>query len=318
MRKHLLLWVLAAVLALAPVAALAAEKCWRAENLPHDQEFEETDNGERKWLGKGMSDREYAEFIDSMDGPIGRCLIADIYFSGDGFPKDYAKVAEILLGNNIRFCTGNFVHLGAMLKHGLGVAKDTAKADYWFRAYFASSPERPQLMQDSEGLIKDVQSKAGVSLKPELVAAHKWREKMLEEPPEKLYERGMAYLKTGEAVAGFPLADAMLRQAAKSGHLDAALIHARFYLDCKIGAYSRSPRSYLTRFAEAGSAEAATFLGLHYAKNTSINIFTHKRAKRWLTKALAGELPDDLRAEAKAVLAEVNTWHEKKYRRHSQ
>jgi len=30
MRKHLLLWVLAAVLALAPVAALAAEKCWRA------------------------------------------------------------------------------------------------------------------------------------------------------------------------------------------------------------------------------------------------------------------------------------------------
>ena len=310
MRKQLMSGFMVAALLAAPAVGAAA-KCWRFGNLPHDQEYEETETGERKWLGKGMSDREYAEFIDSMDGPIGRCLIADIYFSGDGYPQDFAKAAEILLNNNIRFCSPSFTHLGAMFKHGLGVRKDPAKAAYWFRAFIASSPDRSRLMDDTAGLIEDVQTKAGGSIKADIEAAQAWLERALEEPPEKLYQRGLGYLKTGEAGAGFPIADALLRHAAKAGHLDAALTHARFYLDCKIGAFGR-PWYYLPRFAKAGHAVAAALLGLDYAENPRKRFHNDLDARDWLGKALAGELPDALRGEVEAALALVNARLEEK------
>ncbi len=305
MRKYLLIGLMAAALLAAPAVGAAA-KCWRAGSLHQDQEFETTESGERKWLGKGMSDREYAEFIDSMDGPIGRCLIADIYFSGDGYPQDFAKAAEILLNNNIRFCTGNFIHLGAMFKHGLGVRKDPAKAAYWFRAFIASSPDRSRLMQDTAGLIEETQSYIGVSINADFEAAHAWLKKILKESPEKLYQRGLGYLKTGEAGAGFPIADAMLRHAALAGHERAALTHARLYLDCKIGAYGGRPWYYLPRFAKAGNVKAAALLGLYYAENPMKLFSDDHDAGDWLGKALAGDLPDGLRAEVETALAVVN------------
>lgn len=316
-QRYVIPGLLAAMMLAAPVAT-AAEKCWRMENLPHDQDFETTESGERKWLGEGMSDRKYAEFIDSMDGPIGRCLIAALHFEGKEYPQDFGKAAEIYFENNIRFCTPNFIHLGAMFKHGLGVAKDGAKAAYWFRATLASSPDLARLMPDLAELIEGVQSETGVMIQADMAAAHVWLERVLDEPPERLYERGLAYLKTGEAGAGFPLADAMLRRAAQAGHERAALTHARLYADCKIGAYAGPPRSYLPRFAKTGHTQAAALLGLYFADHPRKGFFYDYEARDWLGKALAGDLPDGLRAEVEAALALVNARFEIKDRRRSQ
>ena len=302
--------VLAAV---APPVVVAAAECTRFDNLWPKEETETTESGKLRWVGEDMSPREYAEFLDSKGSPAGRCLIAGLYFTGEGYPQDFEKAAGIFLNNDIRFCHPHFIHLGAMFKHGLGVAKDPAKAAYWFRAYFAATPDRATLMEETAGLIDEVQSEAGVTIKADMAAALAWLERVLDEPPERLYERGLAYLKTGEAGAGFPIADAFLRYAAKAGHERAALTHARLYLDCKIGAYGR-PRSYLPRFAEAGHAEAAALLGLYYADHPEKRFNNDRRAKQWLGKALAGDLPDALRGEAEAALALVNTRLEKKNR----
>jgi TPR repeat protein len=282
MRKHFIYLLFAAVLTLAPVAALAAE-CTRFGAFWPKEESITTESGELIWRSKHMSPREYVEFLESKGGPFALCIFAGLYFEGKEYPQGYKKAAEILLGNDIRFCTPNFVYLGAMFKNGLGVAKNPAKAEYWFRAYFAASSDPAANSEDMTGIIEDIHSSAGVRIKVDYDAAQAWVDKAFDEPPERLYEMGLAYLKTGEAGAGFPLADAMLRRAALAGHEKAALTHARLYLDCKIGAYGQ-PRSYLPRFAKAGHAEAAALLGLYYAENPRKEFFTYRIAKRLWTK----------------------------------
>ena len=264
MRKYLKYGFLAAALLAAPVAAVAAE-CTRLETFWPTEETVTTESGELIWGSKHMSPREYVEFLESKGGLFAMCIFADLYFTGEEYPQDFEKAAEILLGNDIRFCTPGFVYLGAMFKFGLGVAKDPAKAAYWFRAYFAASRDRASAMQDADEFNDEVRSAAGVTIKADMVAAHAWLKRVLDEPPDRLYERSLAYLKTGEAGAGFPIADALLRRAALAGNERAALTHARLYVDCKIGAYGRPPKSYLPRFAEAGHAEAAALLGLYHA-----------------------------------------------------
>ena len=204
-----------------------------------------------------------------------------------------------------------------MFKNGLGVAKNPAKAEYWFRAYFAASSDPAANSEDMAGIIEDIHSSAGVRIKADYDAAQAWVDKAFDEPPERLYEMGLAYLKTGEAGAGFPLADAMLRRAALAGHEKAALTHARLYLDCKIGAYGQ-PRSYLPRFAKAGHAEAAALLGLYYAENPRKEFFTYRIAKRLWTKHWWATLPIGLWGKAEAALAWVSALLEEKDRRRSQ
>jgi len=280
--------------------------------------LKKTESGEFKRVGENMSDRGYAEYLESKGSTAWPCMTAPLYFKGKEYPQDYKKSAEVFLGNDIRFCTPGFVYLGAMFKHGLGVAKDPARAKYWFRAHFAATPKPAENLEGMAKIIENIQSAAGVRIKTDFEAALAWLEKTLEEPPVRLYERGLAYLKTGEAVAGFPIADAMLVRAARSGHERAALTHARLYLDCKIGAYGRSPWFYLPRFAEAGHAEAAALLGLYYAENSEKRFSNYLDARDWLDKALAGDLPIGLWGKAEAALAWVSALLEEKDRRRSQ
>ena len=90
MRKHFIYLLFAAVLTLAPVAALAAE-CTRMNTLFPKGEIEKTESGDFKWAGENMSDREYAEYLESKGSPAWPCMTAPLYFKGKEYPQDYKK-----------------------------------------------------------------------------------------------------------------------------------------------------------------------------------------------------------------------------------
>ena len=85
MRKHFIYLLFAAVLTLAPVAALAAE-CTRFGTFWPKEESITTGSGELIWRSKHMSPREYVEFLESKGGPFALCIFAGLYFEGKEYP----------------------------------------------------------------------------------------------------------------------------------------------------------------------------------------------------------------------------------------
>lgn len=95
----------------------------------------------------------------SLNDPIGRDWMANLYLEGVGVDKDYKAAFKLFSGLIDQKNLGVEGKLGAMYKDGLGVTQDFAKAHYWLRKSVGTVGENlfglAQMYAEGAGVWKD-------------------------------------------------------------------------------------------------------------------------------------------------------------------
>jgi hypothetical protein len=87
--------------------------------------------------------------------PVAEWLMGNVYFFGQGLPKDYAKAHAMFEAAAAQGYFAAFAPTAQMYLQGLGVPADPSKAYYWFNiaaAQLPDSAERTQLMERREAV----------------------------------------------------------------------------------------------------------------------------------------------------------------------
>jgi hypothetical protein len=85
--------------------------------------------------------------------PVAEWLMGNIYFFGQGVPKDYAKAHAMFEASAQQGYFAAFAPTAQMYVQGLGVPADPSKAYYWYNiaaAQLPESAERTQMMDRRE------------------------------------------------------------------------------------------------------------------------------------------------------------------------
>ncbi len=85
--------------------------------------------------------------------PVAEWLMGNIYFFGQGVPKDYAKAQAMFEASAQQGYFAAFAPTAQMYTQGLGVPADPSKAYYWYNiaaAQLPESAERTQMMDRRE------------------------------------------------------------------------------------------------------------------------------------------------------------------------
>ncbi|HKP24953.1 MAG TPA: tetratricopeptide repeat protein [Dongiaceae bacterium] len=85
--------------------------------------------------------------------PVAEWLMGNIYFFGQGVPKDYAKAQAMFEASAQQGYFAAFAPTAQMYVQGLGVPADPSKAYYWYNiaaAQLPDSSERTQMMERRE------------------------------------------------------------------------------------------------------------------------------------------------------------------------
>jgi TPR repeat protein len=110
--------------------------------------------------------------------PVAEWLMGNIYFFGQGIPKDYAKAHAMFEAAAQQGYFAAFAPTAQMYLQGLGVPADPAKAYYWYNiaaAQLPDSAQRTDMMDRREGV--------AASLTPaQIEAAQKRANKFKPEP----------------------------------------------------------------------------------------------------------------------------------------
>jgi TPR repeat protein len=110
--------------------------------------------------------------------PVAEWLMGNIYFFGQGIPKDYAKAHAMFEASAQQGYFAAIAPTAQMYLQGLGVPADPAKAYYWYNiaaAQLPDSAERTDMMDRREGV--------AASLTPaQIEAAQKRANKFKPEP----------------------------------------------------------------------------------------------------------------------------------------
>jgi TPR repeat protein len=110
--------------------------------------------------------------------PVAEWLMGNIYFFGQGIPKDYAKAHAMFEASAQQGYFAAFAPTAQMYVQGLGVPADPAKAYYWYNiaaAQLPDSSERTEMMDRREGV--------AASLTPAQVEAAQKRANKFEPKP---------------------------------------------------------------------------------------------------------------------------------------
>ncbi|WP_119303462.1 tetratricopeptide repeat protein [Dongia deserti] len=87
--------------------------------------------------------------------PVAQWLMGNIYFFGQGIPKDYAKAQAMFEAAASQGYFAAFAPTAQMYVQGLGVPADPSKAYYWYNiaaAQLPDSAERTDMMDRREGV----------------------------------------------------------------------------------------------------------------------------------------------------------------------
>ena len=87
--------------------------------------------------------------------PVAEWLMGNIYFFGQGIPKDYAKAHAMFEASAQQGYFAAFAPTAQMYVQGLGVPADPSKAYYWYNiaaAQLPDSSERTEMMDRREGV----------------------------------------------------------------------------------------------------------------------------------------------------------------------
>ena len=87
--------------------------------------------------------------------PVAEWLMGNIYFFGQGIPKDYAKAQVMFEAAAQQGYFAAFAPTAQMYLQGLGVPADPGKAYYWYNiaaAQLPDSAERTDMMERREGV----------------------------------------------------------------------------------------------------------------------------------------------------------------------
>ncbi len=87
--------------------------------------------------------------------PVAEWLMGNIYFFGQGIPKDYAKAHAMFEAAAEQGYFAAFAPTAQMYVQGLGVPADPSKAYYWYNiaaAQLPDSTERTEMMERREGV----------------------------------------------------------------------------------------------------------------------------------------------------------------------
>ncbi|MEZ5831304.1 MAG: tetratricopeptide repeat protein [Dongiaceae bacterium] len=110
--------------------------------------------------------------------PVAEWLMGNIYFFGQGIPKDYAKARAMFEAAADQGYFAAFAPTAQMYFQGLGVPADPSKAYYWYNiaaAQLPDSAERTDLMKRRESV--------AAALTPAQVEAAQKRANMFEPKP---------------------------------------------------------------------------------------------------------------------------------------
>jgi TPR repeat protein len=87
--------------------------------------------------------------------PVAEWLMGNIYFFGQGIPKDYGKARVMFEAAADQGYFAAFAPTAQMYLQGLGIAADPSKAYYWYNiaaAQLPDSAERTDMMDRREGV----------------------------------------------------------------------------------------------------------------------------------------------------------------------
>ncbi len=87
--------------------------------------------------------------------PVAQWLMGNIYFFGQGIPKDYAKAHAMFEASAQQGYFAAFAPTAQMYVQGLGVPAEPAKAYYWYNIAAAQLPdsiERTEMMERREAV----------------------------------------------------------------------------------------------------------------------------------------------------------------------
>jgi TPR repeat protein len=73
--------------------------------------------------------------------PVAEWLMGNIYFFGQGLPKDYARAQEMFEASALQGYFAAFAPTAQMYLQGLGVPADPSKAYYWYNIAAAQLPD---------------------------------------------------------------------------------------------------------------------------------------------------------------------------------
>jgi len=110
--------------------------------------------------------------------PVAQWLMGNIFFFGQGVPKDYAKAQAMFEASAQQGYFAAFAPTAQMYMQGLGVPADPGKAYYWYNiaaAQLPDSSERTQMMERREEV-------AGVLTPAQVEAAQKRANKFEPKP----------------------------------------------------------------------------------------------------------------------------------------
>jgi TPR repeat protein len=118
------------------------------------------------------------ERLAEIGHPVAQWLMGNIYFFGQGVPKDYAKAQAMFEASAQQGYFAAFAPTAQMYMQGLGVPADPGKAYYWYNiaaAQLPDSSERTQMMDRREEV-------AGVLTPAQIEAAQKRANKFEPKP----------------------------------------------------------------------------------------------------------------------------------------
>lgn len=93
--------------------------------------------------------------LAALGHPVAEWLMGNIYFFGQGIPKDYAKARAMFEAAAEQGYFAAFAPTAQLYVQGLGVPADPAKAYYWYNiaaAQLPDSAERTDMMQRRESV----------------------------------------------------------------------------------------------------------------------------------------------------------------------
>ncbi len=93
--------------------------------------------------------------LAALGHPVAEWLMGNVYFFGQGLPKDYAKAHAMFEAAADQGYFAAFAPTAQMYLQGLGVPADPSKAYYWYNiaaAQLPDSAERTQLMERREAI----------------------------------------------------------------------------------------------------------------------------------------------------------------------